>query len=263
LIMKIVSICGNHPRNLALAKKLSELDCLNQLFVEKREEFNPIPDSRWDKVDRDNFIKHFSNRKESEKILFEENYKLPNNTIFLKTINSKKLIEWLITNNPDIVFLFGASIISKENLKFFPKYTINLHSGIVPKYRGHASGFWSFYYLEPNWSGHSYHLINENIDNGNIIHQSCPLLEKGDNLQTVAAKSAYKAINEINLIINKIKDKKLITFKQQNYGKVYYKNDFNVKYLRLVYNFFDDKIVDLYLKKEISPSKVNVFQIKI
>ena len=86
LIMKIVSICGNHPRNLALAKKLSELDCLNQLFVEKREEFNPIPDSRWDKVDRDNFIKHFSNRKESEKILFEENYKLPNNTIFLKTI---------------------------------------------------------------------------------------------------------------------------------------------------------------------------------
>jgi methionyl-tRNA formyltransferase len=260
--MKIVSICGNHPRNLALAQKLIELDCLSQLIVEEREEFNPIPNPNWEKIDRENFIKHFNNRKEAEKIYFKDNYKLPNNTFFVDNVNSKKIVEFLVNNNVDIVFLFGASIISKDNLKFFPKYTINLHSGIVPRYKGHASGFWSFYYLEPNWSGHSYHLINENIDNGNIIHQSCPLIDKQDNLQIVASKSAYKAIDEINLIINKIKNNKLITYKQQNDTRVYFKKDFNVKYLRLVYNFFDDKIADLYINKEINPPEIKIHKIK-
>ena len=260
--MKIVSICGDHPRNLALAQKLIELDCLDQLIVEKREEFNPTPDMNWDKVDRENFVRHFNNRKKSEKIFFQNTFNFPSNTIYVDNVNSKKLSDWLINYSPDIVFLYGASIINKTNLKFFPKYTINLHSGIVPRYKGHASGFWSFYYLEPNWSGHSYHLINENIDNGNIIHQSCPILERGDNLQTVASKSAYKAIDEISLIINKIKNKKLITYKQENQGRVYFKKDFNVKYLRLVYNFFDDKIVDLYIKNAINPDKTKIFQIK-
>ena len=75
-------------------------------------------------------------------------------------------------------------------------------------------------------------------------------------------KSAYKAIDEIILIINKIKNKKLITYKQENQGRVYFKKDFNVKYLRLVYNFFDDKIVDLYINNEINPDKTKIFQIK-
>lgn len=259
--MKILSICGDHPRNLALSHKLEKMNCLDQLIVEKREEFNPVPNSSWEKIDRENYIRHFNNRKKAERIFFKDNYELPKNTISVDNVNSNKVIEWLIKNNPDVVFIYGVSMINKDNLKYFPKYTINLHSGIVPKYKGHASGFWSFYNLEPNWSGHSYHLINEDIDKGDIIHQSCPTLERDDNLQIVASKSAYKAINEIGFIIEKIKKKNLIKFKQNNKGRVFFKKDFNVKYLRLVYNFFDDKIVNLFLNKEIKPEKVNIYKI--
>lgn len=96
-----------------------------------------------------------------------------NKVEYLKIMNpnSKQYIEYLQSNNVDLVISFSAPIIFKENLLKTPKYgCINLHCSLLPKYSGLMPSFWTLYKNE-DFTGVSIHYMDSEIDNGKLLNQ--------------------------------------------------------------------------------------------
>lgn len=92
-----------------------------------------------------------------------ENYSFDNKaeiTIFLEKVREKALI--ISANN---VYLFPSIIVDKENLKI-----INFHNALLPRHRGMNAPTWTIYEMDKK-AGITWHLVNKNIDDGEIIIQ--------------------------------------------------------------------------------------------
>ena len=159
--MKILWIGGNHSRHLYFINKIQSVFKISGAIIQKREHIVPQPPENIEEVDRKNFIKHFSNRVIAENKFFG-NPDLPNcETHFVtsETINSQESLNFIKSINPDVVLIFGSDLIKNPLLSILPKQTINLHLGLSPRYRGAATLFWPFYFLEPNYAGSTLHYI--------------------------------------------------------------------------------------------------------
>jgi folate-dependent phosphoribosylglycinamide formyltransferase PurN len=93
--------------------------------------------------------------------------------------NSKQYIEYLKSNNVDLIISFSAPIIFKEKLLKTPKYgCINLHCSLLPKYSGLMPSFWTLYKNE-EFTGVSIHYMDSEIDNGKLLNQEIVEIPKG------------------------------------------------------------------------------------
>ena len=85
---------------------------------------------------------------------------------YLEGIRDRALI--ISANN---VFLFPKSIVSKNNLKI-----VNFHNALLPAHRGMNAPTWEIYEQDAV-AGITWHIVNENIDDGDIIIQKSIVLD--------------------------------------------------------------------------------------
>lgn len=255
--MRYMIIGGDHPRHLHYLNSIVENAFVVGAILEKRESFMPEPPEGLENKDRENFIKHFENRQKYELEFFGEKKNLPDCPIHYvtdETLSTKESVEFIKEINPDVVFIFGTGMIREPLYSCLPKLKINLHLGISPRYRGSATLFWPFYFLEPNWAGSTFHLITDEPDAGDIIHQSLPTLEKGDTIHEVACKVVEQSAIDVRKIIDILEsDNGLKLHKQKGTGKNFLTRDFIPQHLRVIYDLYNDDIVDQFLDKKISP----------
>ena len=137
--MKILLISGDHKRHKNFASVIDSKFELVSWIVEKRENSLPKIYRFKNKIDKTNLIitlkkemnmKYF---KYNEKKLIKKKLKLQKSKK-----NIKKIKSILKKYKPKILITFGSSIIPNELLKNLPKYSINLHSGLAPYYKGSA-----------------------------------------------------------------------------------------------------------------------------
>lgn len=100
------------------------------------------------------------------------------------SINTNKTIELIHSIKPDLIFVNGTQIISKNILDQINVPIINIHVGITPKYRGVHGGYWAIYNKEPHLFGVTLHYIDAGIDTGTIIDQRVIEITKADNYKT-------------------------------------------------------------------------------
>ena len=263
--MRCMIIGGDHPRHLYYLNSIVESTTVVGAMLEKRESFMPEPSADLEKKDYENFVLHFKNREKSELQFFGKNKKLPNCPIHYvteETLSNTESVSFIKNLDVDVVFIFGTGMIKEPLYSALPKLKINLHLGISPRYRGSATLFWPFYFLEPNWAGSTFHLITDEPDAGDIIHQSLPLLEKGDTIHDVACKVVQQSAKDVKLIINVLSSgKKLVLHKQKGTGKNFLTRDFIPQHLRVIYDLYNDDIVDQFLDNKISPKSPEVIVI--
>ena len=150
---------------------------------------------------------------------------------------------------PHFTFIFGVDLIKNPILKLINKKNLNLHLGLSPWYKGSATLFWPFYFLEPNYAGSTFHEINENIDDGPILHQTVSKLSKGQGIHDVANDVVICSKKDLVKIFKRFeKNQKFKFIKQKKIGKTFYTNSFKPHHLKIIYNLFNDKIVDYYIK---------------
>ncbi len=90
----------------------------------------------------------------------------------IRTVNDGDAVKKLKEIQPDVIAVYGASILRKRVIGI-PKYgVLNLHNGILPQYRGPKSEFWALYNNEPHMIGATVHYIDEKIDTGDIVMQT-------------------------------------------------------------------------------------------
>jgi methionyl-tRNA formyltransferase len=109
-----------------------------------------------------------------EKKMFFKNfsYKIDESKIFkTKNINSVNFEKYLNNEKPDIGIVFGTRKINKKIISKFKYGLINVHRGIINKYRGLDSDLWAIYHNDLKNIGVAIHKIDENLDTGNVIEQ--------------------------------------------------------------------------------------------
>jgi methionyl-tRNA formyltransferase len=96
-------------------------------------------------------------------------------------INSEQSLEKIRSYRPDLLVSVAGNQIFKENLiNLAPKGCLNLHTALLPKYRGLMPTFWVLKNGE-KFTGVSVFFVDEGIDSGPILVQK--KLEIGDRTQ--------------------------------------------------------------------------------
>jgi len=139
------------------------------------------------------------------------------------SINSQRSLNTIKNFNPDLlVSILGNQIFKKPLIDLAPKGCINLHTALLPKYRGLMPTFWVMKNNEKH-TGVSVFVVDEGIDSGPIIVQE--KLEIGNLTQEQLIKRTKKIgmelisksidliqRNEVKLIENDPSKKTYFTF---------------------------------------------------
>jgi methionyl-tRNA formyltransferase len=81
---------------------------------------------------------------------------------------------------PDLIAVFGTSLIRGELLKMGRLGIANLHGGLSPEYRGADCTFWALHNGEPHKVGCTLHWIDAGIDTGGLIAHVSPEVRPDD-----------------------------------------------------------------------------------
>lgn len=95
-------------------------------------------------------------------------------------INDAEVVALAERLQPDVIAVFGTSLIRSALLRKGRLGIFNLHGGLSPRYRGADCTFWALYNGEPEQIGCTLHRIDEGIDTGSLIAHVCPAVKSGD-----------------------------------------------------------------------------------
>ncbi|MFP5380850.1 MAG: formyl transferase [Gammaproteobacteria bacterium] len=95
-------------------------------------------------------------------------------------INHPDVVRLARELKPDLICVFGTSLIRGELLDEGRLGIVNLHGGLSPEYRGADCTFWALYNNEPDKVGCTLHYIDAGIDTGRLIAHISPEVGAGD-----------------------------------------------------------------------------------
>jgi phosphoribosylglycinamide formyltransferase-1 len=123
-----------------------------------------------------------------------DNFEIPSH-IFDKNefYKTNFVVEILKNLQIDLIVLAGFMWLIPENLlKAFPNKIINIHPALLPKYGGKGMYGDRVHHAvidaKEEESGITIHFVDENFDEGEIIHQSRFRIEAGDDLEMIKFK---------------------------------------------------------------------------
>lgn len=250
--MKTVLLTSNHKRHQYIAQCLYEKTDLRLIITEEKS--SAISDtSKLNKDERVFLENHFYARQETENKYYG-NLKFPANVPRLKfqhgKINSKSSQEILKEIKPDIIVLFGSSIIQDFILETFPNKFINLHLGLSPYFKGSATNLFPLLYKKPQCIGATIHLATKEVDAGGILHQLRPLISENDNLHDVGNKVILKAGKELPDILQKYHSGLLVPKEQKTGGEICKLIDMKPSVLKEIYRNVENGLFQEYLKNK-------------
>ena len=166
-------------------------------------------------------------------------------------INSSGFASFLRELKPDIIAVFGSSVISPEIISVPSRAMINIHSGLSPYYRGTWSYGWPIVNNEPEYIGATVHCIDPGIDTGDIIFQTRPPLEPGDNLNAIFLKVISQGVELAAEAMERIIAESVQMYSQpRNIGRLYLTKDFNAAAARLCLSRLEGGIIAGYLARK-------------
>lgn len=256
--MRVVLMCGSHRRHAHVARILAIAGHLEGLVVERREEMVPEPPNGLDPADERNFRRHFAERDDVESGVFgpaELPSGVPTTWTTKEDLNSATVRKFVTQLRPELVLSFGVHLLAQDALAEYQRTatTWNLHGGLSPWYRGTATLFWPFFFLRPHWAGMTVHELVRAIDGGGIIHHSVPTLARGDGIHDVGARAVTAVTDDIVRLLDRLDSGATVEPQvQRSSGKLFLNADFQPQQLRVIYDLFDNDIVDAYLDGALS-----------
>ena len=248
---KTILLVGNQLRHKYFASKFVE-SLPDTLVVEMvRESMIPDPPSDIPSHLTDLHYRHFHDRDAAEKTLRFSELGYSKFSVLPSQLNSSKIASLILEFAPTQCFVFGTDLIKSPVLDALPYHSYNLHLGLSPRYRGSATLFWPFVFLEPQYAGVTFHRLFIEADAGDILHQVTPSLSPSMGIHDVGVECVRVATRDaIMLAMSNLSDKKLK--KQKSTGKLFLSSDYHPSHLQIIYDLYDNKIVEGYLNGYLS-----------
>lgn len=249
---KIVILTGNELRHEFFRKKIASSKDINvlQTFCEGASQDN-TEHLRFDFKE-----KHLLARLQSENDFFRlfidaVEDKSNAEKILKGTINNLQYINSIKSLNPDLIIVYGASILKPFFIETFPNKILNVHLGLSPYYRGSATNFWALADSLPECVGASFMYIDAGIDTGEIIHQVRASINFYDTPSSIGNRLIADMTNVFEkLIINIEQIDKPTSVHFNELRRICRNNDFNEEAVRKVYENFE-WMIEKYLQDKI------------
>ena len=267
--MDIVILTNSYLRHKAFVKRLQKSNKINLkgVFYEKNHPFKLISSNNNDCIK----TRHLDARDVSEQDTFG----------WFLNFNDKKIVKeelsvnrgWFSTNEalkkiknlqPDLIIVYGTSIIKGPILEIFHNRIINIHLGLSPYYRGSGTNYFPFVNNEPQYCGASFLLMDDGVDTGKIIHQIRPEIYLFDSFHQLSNRFLLKTFNVAVQLIEQFKDLEFVDLKDEFFSdktrKVYKIKDFTEDSLNKLENNFSKGLIKNYLSNKNSlDSKTPIF----
>lgn len=147
-------------------------------------------------------------------------YNVPQKAI--EKVNSSDFVDYLEDLDVDVVVSLASNQVFKRRLLDVPgKACLNVHSSLLPKYRGVMALFWAMLNGEKE-AGVSVHFMNEKIDDGDILCQKRVPIRKEDSFHTLTCRIIEEGATALNESIKMIKENKLVPIRNDNSLASYY-----------------------------------------
>lgn len=175
------------------------------------------------------FKNKFETSKKAENVLKSHNIPI---IVLNKNINHRESVEKIQEYKPELLIsILGNQIFKKQIINLAPKGCINLHTALLPKYRGLMPTFWVLKNNE-KYTGVSVFYVDEGIDSGPIIVQEKVEIKDRNQeeliiyTKKIGMESISKAVdliekNEVNLIENDSSQKTYFSFPTKKDVKVF------------------------------------------
>lgn len=262
-MQKLVFFTGSNPRHGYVAQQLWEQGCLTAVIQEQRLDFDPVTPNGLS----DHMLKlwkhHFVQRKIQEERFFADSWQALEDTagnkleilkISTEETNSSQVVEFLKKYQPDLVLSYGCHFIKQSTQQAVPNALFwNIHGGLSPFYRGTVTHFWPSYFLEPQMTGMTLHYTQSRLDGGDILLQTTYPMTAHDTLHAVACRTVQTGAQQIAQNIASLKSGVILEgSKQSTSGKLFLNSDWRPEHLRVIYDLYDDAIVDAVLNQELT-----------
>jgi methionyl-tRNA formyltransferase len=127
-------------------------------------------------------------------------------TYYVDALNDSNTETLIRSLKPHIIVQAGAGILKENIFIIARKGTLNVHHGLAPEVRGIKSTFWCLYYGLTDLIGVTCHLIDQNLDTGNIISQYKYDYQHGDTFlkiqEDLCEKGAQLLVKAIDVLGN-------------------------------------------------------------
>ena len=256
--MKIVVLTSDSLRHKFLANTLSSY-CDDALIIS---ECKPQTSSFDDSKNYTKIENHFLLRDKTEKSFFpNDNYFIPKTLpILYKEVNSPYVYKVIKNFKPDILIIFGSSIIKEPLISLLPTgHIINLHLGISPYYRGSGTNFWPFVNKELEYVGSTILHLDEGIDTGDIICHVRPLIEHADNVHSIGCKVIQESVKKLIEIMDFVDSGGTLNRVKQweiPNPKYYRRRDFNEEILKTYYANLNNGLIEHHIQNTKNPLKL-------
>jgi methionyl-tRNA formyltransferase len=133
-------------------------------------------------------------KKSGSKILHIESFKNSEQNIY----------DFILNINPNSFISSAFPFILSERIINLVNYPINIHTGALPKYRGHHPI--SFALLnDEKFQATTIHFMEKNVDEGRILLQDFVEVTNEDDINSIKKKLIIKSYILLKIIINQIK----------------------------------------------------------
>lgn len=161
-------------------------------------------------------------------------------------VNSEQALQNFRDFAPDLVISVRFGQIFKQPLIDIPKHgVLNLHSGILPQYRGILASFWAILHNEENIGTTLHYISNSGIDNGAIIAISKNKVDRSRTLlQSIFELYDAGCANLISAIKKIERNEKIETTYQEkleNSSYFSYPNENDIRKFQTFMNLFHSK----------------------
>ena len=122
---------------------------------------------------------------------------------------------------PDVITVFGTSLIRGSLLNRGRFGIFNLHGGLSPRYRGADCTFWALYNGEPDQVGCTLHRIDAGIDTGELIAHVRPRVSEGDDELTLFWRAVRDSAEAYAELLERLERGERLGQSQRENGRLY------------------------------------------
>jgi folate-dependent phosphoribosylglycinamide formyltransferase PurN len=154
--------------------------------------------------------------------------------------NSADAAGWIAERRPDVLVLFGSSIIGLPLLEAYRDRVVNLHLGLSPYYRGSATNFWPLVHGEPECVGATIHLAVTRVDAGSILAQARPEAVTTDRSHEIGTRALIAGVALLPRAVGEYVRGNLPPRTQDlSQGRVFRTRDFTADAVRTMWRNFE------------------------
>jgi folate-dependent phosphoribosylglycinamide formyltransferase PurN len=247
--MRVVMLVGDHLRHTYLLSRVAAGADVVGVVREAREGAVPGPPAELPADLTQLWRRHFDGRLVAEeRWLAADAPDLPILAVTSDELNGATVHAFLRDRAADVVLSYGINLLSDQTLAVAGTRAWNIHGGLSPWYKGATTHFWPSYMLEPQMTGVTVHELTMNIDGGPIVHQSLAPLVRGDGIHDIACRAIVAIGDDLPRILAGMDaGQQVVPTAQRTHGRLWRSSDWRPEHLRLIYETYDDRIVDAEL----------------